>query len=120
VADAGPRLVAVPGEPETPGSDVPADAPAARGVSRRSVGVVVVIAALLGVALAVQSRRVGELGTQVEGLTIELQAAQAALAAHERRMVRVRASVDDLQARIANLSDLVDAPPEAPPPSEIP
>ena len=120
MAGAGPRLVAIAPELEAPGSDAPSAAPATRGVSRRSVGVVVLIAALLGVALAVQSRRVGELGTQVEGLTIELQAARAALAAHETRMVRVRASVDDLQARIANLSDLLDAPSEAPPPPEIP
>ena len=120
MADPGPRLVAIAPEPEAPGSDAPTAAPAARGVSRRRVEVVVLIAALLGVALAVQTRRVGELGAQVEGLTIELQAAQAELAAHERRMVRVRTSVDDLQARIANLSDLVGAPPEAPPPPEIP
>ena len=123
MADPRPRLVATPPEPEPLGSDASAasaSAPAAAGVSRRIVGVVVLVAVLLGVALAVQSQRVGELGAQVDGLTIELQAAQAALAAHERRMVRVRASVDDLQARMADLGDLVNAPSAAPPPPETP
>jgi uncharacterized coiled-coil protein SlyX len=122
VADPRPRLVATPPEPEPPGSDASAaaSAPAAAGVSRRIVGVVVLVAVLLGVALAVQSQRVGELGAQVDGLTIELQAAQAALAAHERRMVRVRASVDDLQARMVDLGNLVNAPSAAPPPPETP
>ena len=121
MADPRPRLVATPPEPEPLASDAfAASAPAAAGVSRRIVGVVVLVAVLLGVALAVQSQRVGELGAQVDGLTIELQAAQAALAAHERRMVRVRASVDDLQARMADLGDLVNAPSAAPPPPETP
>ena len=122
MADPRSRLVAITPEPEPPGSDAPAaaPAPAARGVSRRIFGVAVLLAALLGVALAVQSQRVSELGMQVEGLTVELRAARTELAAHERRRVRVRASVDDLQARIAALGDLVDAPPEATPPPESP
>ncbi len=114
--------MAITPEPEPPGSDAPAaaPAPAARGVSRRLFGVVVLLAVLLGVALAVQSQRVSELGMQVEGLTVELRAARAELTAHERRRVRVRASVDDLQARIAALGGLVNAPPEATPPPESP
>ena len=122
MADPRSRLVAITPEPEPPGSEAPAaaPAPAARGVSRRIFGVAVLLAALLGVALAVQSQRVSELGMQVEGLTVELRAARAELAAHERRRARVRASVDDLQARIAALGDLVDAPPEATPPPESP
>ncbi len=69
MADPKPRLVAITPEPEPPGSDAPtaAPAPAARGVSRRIFGVVVLLAVLLGVALAVQSQRVSELGMQVEG-----------------------------------------------------
>ena len=96
MAGAGPRLVAIAPELEAPGSDAPSAAPAARGVSRRSVGVVVLIAALLGVALAVQSRRVGELGTQVEGLTI--------LARQASRLIQAREASAELLTRSLGLA----------------
>ncbi len=122
MADPRSRLAAVAPVPEPTGSDAPAAAPApvARDVSRRIFWVVGLLAALLCFALAVQSQRVSELGMRVEGLTVELRSARAELAAHERRRVRVRASVDDLQARIAALGDLIDAPSEATPPPESP
>lgn len=122
MADAKPRLVAVPPEPGPHrGGEADAEpAPAERNVRRRSLVLVLLLAVLLGIALAVQSQRAARLGAQIDGLTAELGAARAEIAAHERRMVRVRASVDDLEARISDLGELVNAPPEASPPLEIP
>jgi cell division protein FtsB len=122
VADAKPRLVAVPPEPGSHrGGEAAAEpAPTERKVRRRSLVLVLLLAVLLGIALAVQSQRAARLGAQIDGLTAELGAARAEIAAHERRMVRVRASVDDLEARISDLGELVDAPPEVSSPPETP
>ncbi len=70
------------------------------------------LAALLAAALVLQTLRAREFESAVRGLTAELELKRIELEAHERRLARVRASVRDLQAGLAGLSELVS--PEAP------
>ena len=110
--EAKTRLVAVSSKPAGPASARSRDARRPPWASRRGVGLLGLLAALLAAALWVQTLRVGEFESAVRGLTTELELERAELAAHERRLARVRASVRDLQAGLAGLSELVS--PEAP------
>ena len=66
---------------------------------------------LAAVGLAIQTWRVGELSEEVEGLTVELQAAQTALDAYRGQLGEIRSSVEDLQGRMAALDELVNRDP---------
>ena len=110
---AKPKLVAVPPPSE--------DAQAPSRPARPGLGAVWWLAALLViavVALAVQTRQVDDLESQVAGLGAELEStrsdlagARADLSAYEARFDQVRDSVADLQARLESLGALVTADP---------
>jgi hypothetical protein len=82
--------------------------------------VVVLLAVLAAVGLVIQTWRVGELSGQVQGLTVELQAAQTALEAYRGQLGEVRASVADLRGRMTALDELVNRDPLATPDPETP
>ncbi len=118
--EAKARLVAVSSEPAGPASTRSRDVRRPPWASRRGAGLLGLLAALLAVALVLQTLRVGEFESAVRGLTTELELKRAELEAHESRLARVRASVRELRAGLAGLSELVSpeaptgAPPDAP------
>jgi len=105
-----PKLEVVDG-----GADEAATGPASGSRERPILPMVIgalLLAALLGLAL--QTQRVDELETRVQGLRIELLAAQGALDAHRTHLDAVRGSVSDLQAQIGALDELVTRDPAQP------
>ena len=119
MAEPGPKLVSVGGE-SVEGSS---GAQAPEATEPRSRRVLWLVAALLLVALTAlvgQTRRVSALSGQVESLTGELASARAALVAYQDHLQEVRASVTDLQGRMAELDTLVRRDPGAPPPPPQP
>lgn len=124
MASPGPRLAAVGSQPpERPARPEAEPAPAGGpgpGLSGRGLRLVAVLAVLAGVGLVIQTCRVGELSGQVQGLTVELQAAQSALEAYRGQLGEVRASVADLRGRMTALDELVNRDPLATPDPETP
>ncbi len=118
--EAKARLVAVSSDPAGPAGDRSRDSRGPPWATRRGAGLLGLLAALLAAGLVLQTLRVGEFESAVRGLTAELELQGAGLEAHERRLARVRASVRDLQAGLAGLSELVSPevptgdPPETP------
>ena len=110
--EAKTRLVAVSSKPAGPGGARSRASRRPPWASRLGAGLLGLLAALLAAALVFQTLRVGKFESAVRGLTAELALKRAELEAHERRLARVRASVRELRAGLADLSELVG--PEAP------
>ena len=114
------RLVAVSSKTAGPASAPSRESRLPPWATRRGASLLALLAALLAAGLVFQTLRVSEFETAIRGLTAELELSRAALEAHERRMALVRASVADLRAGLAGLSELVGPeapagdPPEAP------
>ena len=130
-AERKPRLVAVPSDGATPHTTSTAATAAAgqsgrdesRVVSRGLFWLVAVLLLLSVGGLVLQSRQVAErnaqikaLSGQVEGLQVDLSAANTRIATYQMQLGRVRESVGDLLERTALLHEMVQADPMAAPP----
>lgn len=120
-AEAKPKLVPV-GETEGPKTapPPPAGAPSEPQRDRRgrifmwlfAVAVVLLLLAFYG--LSAQTRRVEALSGQVEGLELQLSAANAQLRSYDMQLELVRESVVDVLQQMSVLHELVNTDPMAP------
>ncbi len=109
--EAKARLVAVSSKSAGPESAGSRESRPPSWATRRGAGLLL-LAALLAAGLAIQTLRIGEFQAAIRGLSAELAHSRAELQAQERRMALARASVGELQTRLADLSELLG--PEAP------
>ena len=112
MAEAGPKLQAVPSEGDGPPSASPAGADSGRE-ERLTRWVLAALLVFAVFALVVQTWRARDLHTQVNALSTELSATRAELAAHQAHLIQVRTQVGDLQAGMAELQELVARDPAA-------
>jgi hypothetical protein len=130
-AQSKPKLVAVGPDGNAPnsGNSAPSDAVEEErsGISRGLFWLVVALLVVAGLALAVQGQRVAEknaeiaaLSSQVEGLQVDLSAANARLQTFQSQLVRIRAGVSELLEKTAALHELVSNDPLAVPAREAP
>ena len=129
-AESKPRLVAVPTDgaaPQAAATAAQSGPDETRGVSRGLFWLIAGLLLLTVVGLAFQGRQVAErnaqiaaLSGQVEGLQVELSAANTRISTYEMQLGRVRESVGDLLERTALLHELVQTDPMASSPSERP
>ena len=117
-AEGSPRVVPLDAARPQPG---PAE-PARDGVSWRAFGIAVALLVFATAALIVQTQRVanqaeqiGALSGQVEGLEVQLSGANAQLTIYHSQLGRIRTSVSAVVDQVANLNELVQANPFAPP-----
>jgi hypothetical protein len=82
---------------------------------RRTTWLLVALLLLAGLALVIQTRRVGALSGEVTRLSSDLVSARAALIAYEGRLATVREVVGELSVRVGQLDELVRRDPLAPP-----
>jgi len=107
-----PRLVSVGGDTGAePPAPPEAKRPGSSGVSRGLFLLLAALALLTGIGLYIQGEKVRTLSRENAALTGELFTARSALEAYAGRFSEVRESVAGLQARLAELGDLVSEDP---------
>ncbi len=111
MTDPKPKLVAVGAAREKSASDRP---PLRHrrwtdlGLGFWLIAVILVVAVTI---IAVQTRRLDQLWTQVETLETDLSTTRGALRGYESRFGEIRESVGDLRAQFGELEELVEQPP---------
>jgi hypothetical protein len=130
-AESSPKLVALPEDRTTaaaasrpqPGRHDPER----HGVSWSAFGLAVALLLLAIIGLVVQTQRVsdqaeqiGLLNGQVEGLQLQLSAANTQLATYDMQLTLVRTTVAAMYEQMTNLNELVSTNPFAAEPSETP
>jgi hypothetical protein len=88
------------------------------GVSQRAFAIVLALLVFASAALIVQTQRVSNkaariaaLEGQVEGLSVQLSAANTQIATYDMQMLLIRSTVASITDQMANLSDLVGTAP---------
>jgi uncharacterized protein HemX len=116
-----PKLVAVSETPVDPKPSTPtpgATEPTSKGISRTLFGLVVVLLLLALGGLYAQTQRataqaeqITLLNNQVEGLEVQLSAANTQLATYDMRLTLVQSSVRDMYEKMGSLLELVSISP---------
>jgi len=130
-AESSPKLVALPEDRKASASasrpQPGRQEPERTGVSWNAFGLAVALLLFATAGLIAQTQRVsnqaeqiGLLNGQVEGLQVQLSAANTQLATYDMQLTLVRATVAEVSQQMADLSDLVNTNPFASEPSETP